>query len=229
MKLLALDTATENCSVCFYDGKVFTQIEDVVQQKHGDLILQMIDTLRQQCHFSLEDLDAICYGMGPGSFTGVRIAVSTAQGLALGSNKKLIGVSSLKSLAKGALKENDGVGVSAIDARMGEVYLAIYEQNSGHLTPLLEECVVKPQDAQLLIEKYTKGKDTIVYAGTGIQVLVNEKLLQIDPQNLVTFPNSRTILDIVVSEFNESLLVLPQDAQPLYVRNEVTWKKLSEQ
>ena len=126
--LLALDTATENCSAALEkDGKIFS-VSEVAQQKHAAIILPMIDSLLSSAQAKREDLQGIVFGRGPGSFTGVRIGTSIAQGLSLGLNIKALGVSDLKALAFEAIGEKEGKVVASIDARMGEVYFCIYEK-----------------------------------------------------------------------------------------------------
>ncbi|HAH70436.1 MAG TPA: tRNA (adenosine(37)-N6)-threonylcarbamoyltransferase complex dimerization subunit type 1 TsaB [Succinivibrionaceae bacterium] len=107
MKLLAVETATENCSAAVYvDGEI-TGVSELAPQKHAELILPMTDLVLKQAGISKQDLDGIVFGKGPGSFTGVRIAASTAQGLALGLNLRCAGVSSLEALAMQALMGTD--------------------------------------------------------------------------------------------------------------------------
>lgn len=229
MKLLALDTATENCSVAYFDGEHFYQQQELAMQKHGNLILPMLDNLAKEHNFALKDVDYICYNMGPGSFTGVRIGVSTAQGLAFALNKELIGVSSLKILAKLALDTQKGICISAIDARMGEVYLAVYESCDVGLKCLVPECVISPSQALTIVNEYRNSHiNKIYYAGTGIAVL-NEHDAAAKLECSVTLPDSCAILKIVVEDFTSCLPMQAQQAMPLYVRNDVTWKKISQQ
>ena len=131
MKLLALDTATENISVAIYkDGEEFFK-SNLAPQKHAELILPMIDELLKEANLCKRDLDGIVLCTGPGSFTGVRVATSTAQGLALALDLKIATVTSLEALALEALSKNMNASyvVSSIDARMNELYLAVYKNN----------------------------------------------------------------------------------------------------
>lgn len=228
MKLLAIDTATENCSAAFFDGKNYYQKQELAMQKHGNLILNMIDSLAQEHSFSLKDIDYLCYNMGPGSFTGVRIGTSTVQGLAFPLAKKVIGVSSLKILAKLALQEQNGICISAIDARMGEVYLAIYESSNKSLKCLVPECVLEPSKALDIAKDYISQNHDVHYAGTGI-ALINAQDSTLNLRCNVTLPDSCAILKIVVDDFASCNVIDAQEAMPLYVRNEVTWKKISQQ
>ena len=132
--ILAIDTATENCSVALsHQGKLYLRSE-VAPQKHANLVLPMIEELLSESKLSRQDLQIIAYGAGPGSFTGVRIAVSTAQALAFGLGLKVFGQNDLKLLVAKQLLTASAAdastaaryGLACIDARMGEVYVALY-------------------------------------------------------------------------------------------------------
>ena len=122
MRLLAIDTATEACSVALVDAECTILERYVVEPKgHSNLVLSMVDSLLSESGIACDDLDAIGVDIGPGSFTGVRIGVGIAQGLSFGLKLPLIGVSSLMVLAEGLGSKANAV-LPAIDARMGEVY-----------------------------------------------------------------------------------------------------------
>lgn len=130
MKLLALDTSTEYCSCAIWqDGEILSRGE-LAGQRHSDILLPMIDGLLSEAGLSLRQLDGIAFGAGPGSFTGIRIACSVAQGLALGANLPVVPVCTLEALAEEA--GNDRV-VAALDARLDEIYLAYYRRINGHI------------------------------------------------------------------------------------------------
>lgn len=222
--LLALDTATENCSAALEkDGKIFS-VSEVAQQKHAAIILPMIDSLLSCAQAKREDLQGIVFGRGPGSFTGVRIGTSIAQGLSLGLNIKALGVSDLKALAFEAIGEKEGKVVASIDARMGEVYFCIYEKKGVDLIELCEEQVIKPETAVSLCKE--KAPDA-VYAGTGVAILKDHGL-DLNTQVSVLYPDAKAMLKLGALSFS-SAACDPAEALPVYLRNEVTWKKVSEQ
>lgn len=133
MKILALETATEAFSVAVLaDGRLFSHHE-VAPRRHAELLLPTIDRLLADAGISLQDVDAIGFGRGPGAFTGVRIAVAAAQGLAFGADKPVIGVSTLAALAQGALDQGHAQVLAAIDARMGEVYAGCFTADDAGL------------------------------------------------------------------------------------------------
>lgn len=227
-KALAIDTCTELCSVALsVDGKIY-ESNIIANNKHGNMVLPMIDQLLAEAKITLQDLDYIAFDQGPGSFTGVRIGCACAKSLALGLDKKLLGACSLEVLAQGVLdsaKENDLI-ISAIDARMQEVYLAIYKKHEQKLE-LLEDYAVLPYNHA--IEKIAKYQaDNILTAGNGIKIL-KDNGLNINDKFFFDFPNAKYILSITHVLFNKNEFLDIDTCQPIYIRNDVTWKKVEQQ
>ena len=125
MKFLAFDTATEWCSAALWIDGACTHREIHAGQKHSDLLVPMLMELLAESGLGLKQLDGLVYGMGPGSFTGQRIACGVAQGLALGADLPVLGISTLESLAEEAGEDQV---LACLDARMNEVYTAIYQR-----------------------------------------------------------------------------------------------------
>jgi hypothetical protein len=132
--LLALDTATEACSVALlHDGKVTSHYE-VIPRLHAQKLLPMIKQLLADAGVALSAVDAIAFGRGPGAFTGVRIAIGVVQGLAFALERPVLPISNLAALAQGALREHGVQQVAAaIDARMDEVYWGCYRAEQGEM------------------------------------------------------------------------------------------------
>ena len=139
MKILALDTATENLSVALYaDGQLCLR-ESRPVRGHGEWLLPMVDEVLAEAGVVLGALDAIAVGRGPGAFTGVRIAVSVAQGLAFATGLPIVGVSDLAALALGAAQATVAAGetpaplmiLSCLDARLGGLYAAAFRLPAG--------------------------------------------------------------------------------------------------
>ena len=125
MKILALDTSTDYCSVALaLDGEADVR-EMRAGQSHSSLLLRMIDELLRARALALRDLDAIAYGEGPGSFTGLRIACGVVQGLAFGADIPVVGIGTLLAMAEGA---NADRVVCCVDARVHEIYAAAYRR-----------------------------------------------------------------------------------------------------
>ncbi|MBP6597297.1 MAG: tRNA (adenosine(37)-N6)-threonylcarbamoyltransferase complex dimerization subunit type 1 TsaB [Arenimonas sp.] len=148
MKLLAIETSTEACSVAVYvDGEV-AERHELAPRRHTQLVLPWADELLAEAGLKKSQLDAIAVGRGPGAFTGVRLAIALAQGLALALDRPLLPVSTLAVLA---MKGTGGRILAAIDARMGEVYLGVYTRDAdGLVTAAGQECLLAPARAPRL-------------------------------------------------------------------------------
>jgi tRNA threonylcarbamoyladenosine biosynthesis protein TsaB len=127
IKLLAIETSTEACSAALLcDGQVHDRYQ-LAPREHGRLILGMVDAVLAEAGLSLQQLDGLAFGRGPGAFTGVRIATGVIQGLAFGADLPVVPVSTLAALAQGALRQRGAMQVlAALDARMAEVYWGVY-------------------------------------------------------------------------------------------------------
>ena len=155
MKLLALDTATEWCSVAIWRDGEFLSREARAERGHGGHVLTLIDELLAAAGLSLKGFDAIAFGRGPGAFTGLRLAASIAQGLAFSSGLPVIPVSDLQALAQQAAAQQAVARhvpappaarvLVCQDARMGEVYWAGYDSAAGYARPSTREAVAKPE------------------------------------------------------------------------------------
>jgi tRNA threonylcarbamoyladenosine biosynthesis protein TsaB len=150
VKLLALDTATEWCSVAIWRDGEFLSREARAERGHGGHVLTLIDELLAAAGLSLKGFDAIAFGRGPGAFTGLRLAASIAQGLAFSAELPVIPVSDLQALAQQALAQHVPAPPAARvlvcqDARMGEVYWAGYDSAAGYARPSTREAVAKPE------------------------------------------------------------------------------------
>ena len=142
MKLLAMDTVTERCSVALLvDDQCLARVE-ISANRHASLILPMVESLLAEGGLSLNGLDAVAFDRGPGSFTGLRIGAGVAQGLAFGASLPVIGVSSLEALA--AACDHDRV-LAALDARMGQVYWAVVARGDARFDERLD----RPADVRV--------------------------------------------------------------------------------
>lgn len=230
MKLLALDTSTEACSVALQLGTEILSLDEVCPQQHSKRVLPMVQQLLSQAGVALKDLDGIVFGRGPGSFTGVRIGVGVAQGLAFGAGLPLYGVSTLAAMAQAAKRlHNADKVVAAIDARMAEVYLGCYQLDANGLMQLLgEEIARKPLELAAADLPQSFGAGQVFGVGTGFQTypdaLTAWQQVSISPQ--ILFPSARDMLALSQAAFTNGLFVAPELAEPTYVRDEVTWQKL---
>ncbi|MFQ2319869.1 tRNA (adenosine(37)-N6)-threonylcarbamoyltransferase complex dimerization subunit type 1 TsaB [Aeromonas dhakensis] len=226
LKILAVDTATEACSAALLVGeKVFSRWEEAPRD-HTRKILPMVQAVLDEAGVTLDELDAIAFGRGPGSFTGVRIGIGVAQGLALGAGVPLIGISTLAAMAQGAHRLDGAERVlTAIDARMDEVYFGQYELIDGRIQLVGEEMVSGP--AALVASRGTlPGSFTRV--GTGFETY-GETLAALADElvaSQVRFPAAEDMLPLARSAWLAGEAVAVELATPVYLRDKVTWKKL---
>ncbi|WP_105258698.1 MULTISPECIES: tRNA (adenosine(37)-N6)-threonylcarbamoyltransferase complex dimerization subunit type 1 TsaB [unclassified Pseudoalteromonas] len=220
--ILALDASTEALSLALLHQDKLYHFFEVCPQQHSQRILDEIDALLKQANCDIQDVDVIGYCQGPGSFTGVRISVSVAQGLAFATKTPVIGVSSLAMMAQQAISERGASTIlAAIDARMGEVYLGAYEEKDGLAQLVGEQQVLEPAAV-------TSPFSAAVAVGTGWQTYTElaGSLSQVEVDKEITLPDSRYMLPLLASEFAKGNVADAASAQPVYVRDTVTWKKL---
>jgi tRNA threonylcarbamoyladenosine biosynthesis protein TsaB len=232
VKLLALDTATESCSAALLiDATVrFREVE--MERGHAERILPMIDDLLSEAGVSLSDLNAIAFGRGPGSFTGVRLATTVTQGLAFGANLGVIPISDLQAVAQRAFVTDPTLSRALVcnDARMGEVYWGCYERGEGGLARLEgEEHVSKPSEVKL-----PPGWSTAAAAGRGFIAYADalrHAISTTSPATLAStpvdnpllrfLPHAREIAQLAVPELAAGRLLPPEAAVPIYLRDNV--------
>jgi len=146
MQLLAFDTSTLSLSVAYTDGESWVVREERNGQTHSQKLIPIIDSVLVEARSSLGALDALAFGAGPGSFTGVRIACGVAQGLGLGAEVPLVPVCTLEALAQNAFDAHGVTQVVAcLDARMREVYVALYRFDGTRWITEREPAVVHPE------------------------------------------------------------------------------------
>lgn len=146
MKLLALESSSERCSVCLLcDSKLVARQGDGART-HSELMLPFVHAVLAEAGCRLGDVDCIACGIGPGGFTGLRLACGVAQGLALAGGLPLIGVGSLEALA---LQQGDGDVYVCVDARMNEAYCAAYRVAGDAVDTVIAPVVVSPCEAPL--------------------------------------------------------------------------------
>ncbi|NOH48700.1 tRNA (adenosine(37)-N6)-threonylcarbamoyltransferase complex dimerization subunit type 1 TsaB [Vibrio rotiferianus] len=226
-KILAIDTATENCSVALLVGDKVISRSEVAPRDHTKKVLPMVDELLKEAGLTLQELDALAFGRGPGSFTGVRIGIGIAQGLAFGADLPMIGVSTLAAMAQGSYRRRGATDVAvAIDARMSEVYWARYtRQENGEWAGVDAECVIPPAR---LAEEVQADDNTWTTAGTGWDAYQDElgQLRLNLTAGEVLYPDSQDIVILAKQELEKGNTVPVEESSPVYLRDNVTWKKL---
>ncbi|MCE9847731.1 tRNA (adenosine(37)-N6)-threonylcarbamoyltransferase complex dimerization subunit type 1 TsaB [Aeromonas allosaccharophila] len=226
LKILAVDTATEACSAALLVGdKLFSRWEEAPRD-HTRKILPMVQAVLDDAGISLSDLDAIAFGRGPGSFTGVRIGIGVAQGLAFGAGVPLIGISTLAAMAQGAYRLDGAEQVlTAIDARMNEVYFGRYELLDGRMQLVGDEVV---SDPAALVDVRGKQAGRVTCVGTGFETYgeILSGLADELAVSQVRFPAAEDMLPLARAAWLAGEAVPVEQATPVYLRDKVTWKKL---
>lgn len=243
--ILAIDTSTDACSVALMiDENTIFESSLIAPREHTQRILPMVASLLKEQGLTLKEVDAIGFGCGPGSFTGLRICSSVAQGLAYGADIPLIPISNLYAMAQAVLRvslnqeiavneiESGAVVIPIFDARMKEVYWSAYKvlNQSGQLSlePYMNEEVCSPEHCQKTLNDMLP--DQCIYpAGSGWDY---EQLGAIDTGQSSLILKDRLIyssaVDIAQLAWKDYLLgktISPLNVEPTYLRNEISWKK----
>ncbi|WP_068978555.1 tRNA (adenosine(37)-N6)-threonylcarbamoyltransferase complex dimerization subunit type 1 TsaB [Aeromonas sp. EERV15] len=226
LKILAVDTATEACSAALLVGDTLFSRWEEAPRDHTRKILPMVQAVLDDAGITLNDLDAIAFGRGPGSFTGVRIGISVAQGLAFGVGVPLIGISTLAAMAQGAYRLDGAEQVlTAIDARMNEVYFGRYALIDGRMQLVGDEVV---SDPAALVDARGKQAGPVTCVGTGFETY-GETLGGLADElavSQVRFPAAEDMLPLARAAWLAGEAVPVEQATPVYLRDKVTWKKL---
>jgi tRNA threonylcarbamoyladenosine biosynthesis protein TsaB len=216
MKLLVLDTSTEWCSAALWlDGQLESR-RVLAEQRHSSLLLPMVDELLRTSDVRLGQLDGIAYGAGPGSFTGLRIACAVTQGLALGAELPVVGVSTLEAIAEQAAAARV---LTVLDARMSEVYWAAYERAGSGWRARVAPQLALPESVQV-----PEGGDW-VGAGNGFSVLdaalrarLSGTLVRVDD---TLMPDAAAMAPLAAAAFARGESVDAALAAPIYLRDKV--------
>ncbi|ABV87773.1 tRNA (adenosine(37)-N6)-threonylcarbamoyltransferase complex dimerization subunit type 1 TsaB [Shewanella pealeana] len=224
LSVLALDTCTESCSAAVsHQGIVYSEQADAPRE-HSQRLLPMVKSVLAQAQLKLQDVDVIAYGRGPGSFTGIRICTSISQGLALGQELPVIGISTLAAMAQSAIDKGATQVLAAIDARMGEIYWGQYISVDGLATLVDQEVVSAPEAIVLSLDETS----TIAACGTGFDAYPQliELLPTIELCEAAKFPEARYMLALAQDGVEKGQTTSVDDLAPVYLRDTVTWQKL---
>ena len=164
MKILALDTATDSCSVAATeDGRVAAELTIRKNQTHSRHLMELVDSVLQIAGFGAADLDGLAVSIGPGSFTGLRIGISTIKGLAHALDKPVVGVSTLEALAR-QCSQTSFLICPMLDARKGEVYTATYRFDADEL---VQQTTARAMQPEALTDHI---KSPCLFIGTGARL-----------------------------------------------------------
>lgn len=242
--VLALDTSTDACSVALASPVVQDQIFEVIPRGHAQRLLPMVDALLQRHGLTLGDMEAIAFGCGPGSFTGLRIAAGVAQGLAYARGLRVVPVSTLATMARGlwrqpnrrfedgpvhedggpALEGSDWLLMPMLDARMDEIYVGFYTLCDGEVCACAPDALVAPE----YLRRPSDAPRRVAVAGSGLDYAArfDASVLQgAERQTPVWYPQALDTAVLGLQALQQGQTRSPEDAQPVYLRDEVAWKK----
>ena len=218
MKLLALETATEACSAAVWVAGAVLERYEIAPRRHAALILPMVEAVLAEAELTMNQLDAIAVGRGPGAFTGVRVAIGVAQGLAFAADLPVVPVSTLAALALGAARETDQTRIAtALDARMGEVYWGTWVVSAGDRVILLgEERVCAPA-------RVTAPPDEWFGVGSGWSVYAEALSQRLTVSGWLgeRYPHASDIARLAADPARCDLWVTAERALPVYLRDRV--------
>ena len=229
--ILAIDTATEACSVAVYVDGDYREVYEVIPRQHSQQLFAMLQSLLPDGRLRDHGIDAIAYSCGPGSFTGLRIGASAVQGLAYTAGLPVIPVSTLALQVQTALRLGlvtaDAAVLSILDARINEVYYALCRFVEG--VAVLQGVPVACGAGSVVVDA---GVGSIAAVGSGCRFVedfsdeLRSRLLATAPDLL---PAARDLVPAALAALARGELQKPQEVQPVYVRDEISWKKLAEQ
>jgi tRNA threonylcarbamoyladenosine biosynthesis protein TsaB len=223
MRVLALDTATEACSVALLTDQGLSGQWAEVGRGHAEQILGMVEAVLANGGVSLSMLDGIAASVGPGAFTGVRISVSVAQGLAFGAGLPVVPITTLEALALQAMEEGTQQALACLDARMGEVYWGCFAADPARGVAALGALTVGPP-AQVRFPGAGRyrgiGRGFAAYPGLA-------QLTGIDPEvRADALPDARHMARLGALRLAAGERMDPAELQPQYLRDKVALTEL---
>lgn len=227
-QILALDTSADACSVALLRDGEIDELFELAPRDHTRLILPMVEQLLQRNDCDLAQLDAIAFGRGPGSFTGLRICAGVVQGLAFGAGLPVVAVSSLAAVAQAHFErtpQEAGIALVCMDARMGELYFAGYGCEGVYARLQGRELLLTP--AALPLDKWLATGGTLHGIGSGWACLEQMRAVRSDFASIDedALPRARHIAQLAERSYGAGELLQAQEAEPVYLREQVAWNK----
>lgn len=224
LTLLAVDTSTEAGSVAVWHRQQTQGHSLFGVRQHGAWLMTGIQQLLAEQSLALSQVDALVLGAGPGGFTGIRVATGVVQGLAFALDKPVILASTLQALAQAAWQQRQEPRVlAALDARMGELYLGLYQHCAGLMQPVCPDNLAAPE--QLL-----PIPDPVYGVGSGWPVfreaLTASVQAEVRVEAEVSYPLAEFMLAKAIDDWQQQCWVTAAEVQPRYLRDKVTWNKL---
>lgn len=221
LNILAFDTSSDACSVALLTHNTITENFKLAPRQHNALILPMIEQMLSDANLTLKQLDAIAFGRGPGSFTGLRIAASIVQGIAFAADLPVVPISTLQALAQGAWREFACTQVIAvIDVRINEIYWAAYQVNKdGLMQAQTTEVVCAPDEMALSYAGIWQG------VGSGWDTYHAILTERVSASLQAWLPNcyikAQDIVKLAEVAYQQGEVVDADQALPIYLRDQV--------
>lgn len=225
MKLLAIDTATEACSAALAINGEIRELYEVATNQHSKLILPMVDRLMAEAGLKQNDLDALAFGRGPGSFTGIRIATGVIQGFAFALDLPVVPISNLAAVAQEFFDNNpENIAFVAADARMDEIYWAVYQRNGNGFAELIgQEAVIPPEQIEFPdLSGVGIGTGWLKHSEVLLMCLAH-RINRYESHNL---PRASAIAKLGLEGYRQGHAVPAEHALPVYLRDKVAKKEV---
>jgi len=219
MKILALETSAKAVSAAVTeDGKILVCGYQDTGLTHSRTLMPMVEGILKNTDLTLSDMDTIAVAAGPGSFTGIRIGVSAAKGLAFGADKPAVGISTLAAMARNVAHMN-GLIICSMDARRQQIYNALFQAKDGQLSRLTPDRAISLADLTDELNAYDCPK---IVVGDGARLCYNYLSeqgvsCQIAPPHLV-MQNAMSVALEAEEAVRNGMLGSAQDLQPVYLR-----------
>lgn len=218
MKILALETATIAGSVAVFDDSegLISEITINVKIAHAERLMNSVDMLLKASAVSIKDIDAFAVSIGPGSFTGLRIGLSTAKGLAFATNKPLVPVETLDAFAR-TLPLCQHLICPMFDARKNEVYTALYRWQDSLCKKIIPETAINPEDFLKKIKEPTVflGDGTKIYKKLILDILKDNA--KFAPESKMS-PSASSVAEIAIEKLKNGITADTVSLTPFYIR-----------
>ncbi|MBI5682370.1 MAG: tRNA (adenosine(37)-N6)-threonylcarbamoyltransferase complex dimerization subunit type 1 TsaB [Deltaproteobacteria bacterium] len=227
MKILAIDTGMPSGSIAILeDDSLIAECMPCAEKTHAEKLLPSIDSILKSSGIRLNDIDCFAVTIGPGSFTGLRIGISTVKGFAWCLKKPVVGVSTLKTLAMNIL-HSDKLICPILDARKEEIYAGIYKREEETLTAEKDDCVIKPCELVKHLNRQT------IFLGGGIKIYGDVIKSELG-DNAVFAPHdlwhirASNIAKLALREVEKGNIQSPETIVPYYIRRSEAETKLKQ-
>jgi tRNA threonylcarbamoyladenosine biosynthesis protein TsaB len=229
---LAIEAASDSCSVALScNGTVISRVE-AAPRMHSRLLYPMLNAVMNEAGIRPNQLDAVIFGKGPGSFTGLRIAASTAQGIGFACDIPLVGISTLQAMAQQAFEEQQHTSViSIMDARMNELYLGQYvlDEKTQLMSPQMDDLIC-PINVQAGILPLTKGQYGACGHGLNLWEEFDESLQSlITEQDAGQILKADSLMPLAISLYEQNEVLAPENIELVYLREQSHWKTIKQQ